>query len=114
MSESAATSTGSPLRNIGLLAVAQAVVGSNQAVFGVVASLTALTMIKDTSLSTLPVTFMTLGTALATGPSAYLLYRLGRRGGFMLGAALVVHAALVAALAAWRGKTAPRCGKSMI
>jgi MFS family permease len=103
MSESAATSTGSPLRNIGLLAVAQAVVGSNQAVFGVVASLTALTMIKDTSLSTLPVTFMTLGTALATGPSAYLLYRLGRRGGFMLGAALVVPAALVAALAAWLG-----------
>lgn len=103
MSEGAATSTGSPLRNIGLLAVAQAVVGSNQAMFGVVASLTALTMIDDTSLSTLPVTFMTLGTALATGPSAYLLYRLGRRGGFMLGAALVVPAALTAALAAWLG-----------
>jgi len=102
MSESAAA-TGSPLRNIGLLAVAQAVVGSNQAVFGVVASLTALTMIQDTGLSTLPVTFMTLGTALATGPSAYLLYRLGRRGGFMLGAALAVPAALLAALAAWLG-----------
>ena len=67
MSESAATSTGTPLRNIGLLAVAQAVVGSNQAVFGVVASLTALAMIEDTSLSTLPVAFMTIGTALATG-----------------------------------------------
>jgi MFS family permease len=103
MTQSDATATGSPLRNIGLLAVAQAVIGSNQAVFGVVASLTALTMVKDTSLSTLPVAFMTVGTALATGPSAYLIYRLGRRGGFMLGAALAVPGALLAALAAWLG-----------
>jgi MFS family permease len=103
MSESAAVAVGPPLRNIGLLAVAQAVVGSNQAVFGVVASLTALTMVQDTSLSTLPVAFMTVGTALATGPSAYLIYRLGRRGGFMLGAALAVPAALLAAFAAWLG-----------
>jgi MFS family permease len=103
MSESAAVAARPPLRNIGLLAVAQAVVGSNQAVFGVVASLTALTMVQDTSLSTLPVAFMTVGTALATGPSAYLIYRLGRRGGFMLGAALAVPAALLAAFAAWLG-----------
>lgn len=103
MSESVATETGSPLRNIGLLAVAQAVVGSNQAILGVVASLTALTMVEDKSFSTLPVTFMTIGTALATGPSAYLLYRLGRRGGFMLGAGLAVPGLLVAALAAWTG-----------
>ena len=103
MDERAATATGSPLRNIGLLALAQAVIGSNQAVLGVVASLTALTMIEDTSFSTLPVTFMTVGTALATGPSAYILYRLGRRGGFMLGAALAVPGLLLAALAAWLG-----------
>jgi len=103
MSESAATSAGSPLRNIGLLAVAQAVVGSNQAVLGVVASLTALTMVEDKSFSTLPVTFMTVGTALATGPSAYLLYRLGRRSGFMLGAGLAVPGLLLAAIAAWTG-----------
>ena len=101
MSESAAAAAGSPLRNIGLLAVAQAVVGSNQAVLGAVASLTAVAMVEDKSFSTLPVTFMTIGTALATGPSAYLLYRLGRRTGFTIGAALAVPGALLAAWAAW-------------
>lgn len=101
MSGSAATVAGSPLRNIGLLAAAQAVVGSNQAVLGAVASLTAVAMVEDKSFSTLPVTFMTIGTALATGPSVYLLYRLGRRQGFMLGAALAVPGSLLAAWAAW-------------
>jgi len=110
MTQSAVTATGSPLRNIGLLAAAQAVLGSNQAVMGVVASLTALTMVENTSLSTLPVTFMTVGTALATGPSAYILYRLGRRGGFMLGAALAVPGLLLAALAAWLGNFWLLCG----
>jgi len=110
MTQSAASATGAPLRNIGLLAAAQAVLGSNQAVMGVVASLTALTMIENTSLSTLPVTFMTVGTALATGPSAYILYRLGRRRGFMLGAALAVPGLLLAALAAWLGSFWLLCG----
>ena len=110
MTQSAASATGAPLRNIGLLAAAQAVLGSNQAVMGVVASLTALTMIENTSLSTLPVTFMTVGTALATGPSAYILYQLGRRRGFMLGAALAVPGLLLAALAAWLGSFWLLCG----
>lgn len=98
-----ATSTGTPLRNIGLLATAQAIVGSNQAVLGAVASLTAIAMIENKSLSTVPVTFMIIGTALATSPSAYLIHAWGRRQGFMLGAALAVPGALLAALAAWLG-----------
>lgn len=98
-----ASQTGTPLRNIGLLATAQAIVGSNQAVLGAVASLTAIAMIENKSLSTVPVTFMIIGTALATGPSAYLIHSWGRRQGFMLGAALAVPGALLAALAAWLG-----------
>ena len=94
---------GSPMRNIGLLATAQAIIGSNQAVLAAIASLTAVTLLDERSLSTLPVTLMIVGTALATGPSAWLIHRLGRRHGFMLGAALAIPGALLAALAAWLG-----------
>ncbi len=98
-----ANQTGTPVRNIGLLATAQAIVGSNQAVLGAIASLTAIAMIENKSLSTVPVTFMIIGTALATGPSAYIIHSWGRRQGFMLGAALAIPGALLAALGAWLG-----------
>ncbi len=97
------TPVGSPARNIGLLASAQAIVGSNQAVLAAIGSLTAVTLLDDRSLSTLPVSLMIVGTALATGPSAWLIHSLGRRRGFMLGAGLAVPGALLAALAAWLG-----------
>lgn len=95
--------TGSPLRNIGLLATAQAIIGSNQAVLGAAASLTAVAMIENKGLATIPVTCMVIGTALATGPSAYLIHSRGRRQGFMIGAALAVPGALLAAFSAWTG-----------
>ena len=44
-----ASQTGSPLRNIGLLAVAQAILGSNQAIIMSIASLTAATMVAAVS-----------------------------------------------------------------
>jgi predicted MFS family arabinose efflux permease len=96
-----ALQVGSPVRNIGLLAVAQAILGSNQAIIMSIASLTAATMVADKGFATLPVTLMIIGTALATGPAAFLIHSLGRREGLMLGAAVAIPAALVAALAAW-------------
>lgn len=92
---------GSPVRNIGLLAVAQAILGSNQAIIMSIASLTAATMVPDKGFATVPVTLMIIGTALATGPAALLIHSWGRREGLMFGAAVAVPAALVAALAAW-------------
>ena len=96
-----ATSIGSPLRNIGLLAVAQAILGSNQAIIMSIASLTAATMIADKGFATVPVTLMIIGTALATGPAALLIHSLGRREGLMLGASIAIPAGMIAALAAW-------------
>ena len=43
--------TGSPLRNIGLLATSQAIVGSNQAILMSVAALTAAEMVTDKSIA---------------------------------------------------------------
>ncbi len=96
-----AEQVGSPVRNIGLLAVAQAILGSNQAIIMSIASLTAATMVADKGFATLPVTLMIIGTALATGPAALLIHSFGRREGLMLGAAVAIPAALLAALAAW-------------
>lgn len=103
MHERVPQQVGSPLRNIGLLSVAQAIVGSNQAVLGAIASLTAIAMLEDKQFSTVPVTCMIIGTALATSPSAWIIHSWGRRQGFMLGAGLAIPGALLAALAAWLG-----------
>jgi predicted MFS family arabinose efflux permease len=91
----------SPVRNIGLLSTAQAILGSNQAIIMSIASLTAATMVADKGFATVPVTLMLIGTALATGPATLLIHSLGRREGLMLGAAIAIPAGLVAALAAW-------------
>ncbi|MBN9310649.1 MFS transporter [Devosia sp.] len=95
--------TGSPVRNIGLLALAQATMGSNQAILTSVASLTAAGMVADKAFATVPVTLMIIGTALATGPAAWLIHSWGRRNGLVFGAAVAIPAALVAAFAAWLG-----------
>lgn len=95
--------TGTPLRNIGLLAAAQAILGSNQAILMSLAALTAAQMLADKSLATLPVTLMIIGTALSTGPAATMIHSLGRRRGFVIGAAVSVPAALLAALATGLG-----------
>lgn len=100
---------GSPTRNIGLLAAAQAIIGSNQAILGSIASLTAATMVADRTISTVPVSLMIIGTALATGPSAWLIHNLGRRAGFVIGAALAIPGAVLAAYAAWRADFVVLC-----
>jgi len=92
---------GSPARNIGLLALANAVLGSNQVILSATAALTAATMVADRSYATVPVTLMILGTALATGPAAWLVHTWGRREAFAFGAAVAIPAALLAAYAAW-------------
>jgi predicted MFS family arabinose efflux permease len=101
MSESAGA--GSPVRNIALLAAAQATMGSNQAILMSIAALTAAGMVTDKAFATVPVTLMIIGTALATGPAAWLIHSWGRRNGLAFGAAIAIPGALVAAVAAWLG-----------
>jgi MFS family permease len=89
----------SPVRTIALLSISQALGGSNGAIVVAIGGLAAATLAPDRSLATLPVTAMVIGLALTSGLASYLIHRLGRRNGFMLGAALSLPAGLIAATA---------------
>lgn len=95
--------TGSAIRNIGLLSASQALAGSQSSILISVAALTAASMAPAQGLATLPTSLMIVGTALATGPAAWLIHSWGRRRGFIFGVSVSIPAALVAALAAWLG-----------
>lgn len=106
----AAEIVGSPVRNIALLSISQALAGSSQAILISVAALTAASMAPAQGLATLPVTLMIIGTALTTGPAAWLIHSWGRKQGFMFGASISIPAALLAAAAAWMGNFWLFCG----
>lgn len=88
-----------PVRTIALLSVSQALNGSNGAIVIAVGGLAAATMAPDRSIATLPVTAMVIGLAVTSGIATFLIHRLGRRNGFMLGASLSLPAGLIAATA---------------
>lgn len=90
-------------RNISLLALMQAIVGSNQAIIMAVGALTAASLAPDKSMATLPTTFMILGLALMAAPATKIIYALGRRNGFMLGASIGIIAGFIAGLAVYLG-----------
>lgn len=90
--------TGTAVRNIALLSASQAVAGSQQALIMAVGALVGVTMAPDPVFATLPPTTMVLGLAIAAGPAAYLIHRIGRKKAFMLGAALSMVGGLLAAL----------------
>lgn len=87
------------IRNIGLLSAGQAIGGSNQSIVMSVAAIAAAGFAPDPKLATVPATAMIIGLALSAGPATFFIYRLGRRGGFILGALLAVLAGLVASWA---------------
>jgi MFS family permease len=93
----------SSVRNLALLSTAGAIVGSNQAILAAIGGLTAAAMAPNPALATLPVTVMIIGTAVATTPSAHIIHSWGRRQSFMLGAAVTIPAAMLAAVSAWIG-----------
>ncbi|HUV32792.1 MAG TPA: MFS transporter, partial [Devosiaceae bacterium] len=90
-------------RNIGLLAICQAIGGSNQAIIIAVAALTAATLAPDPALATVPMTATILGLALFAVPAARLVHRLGRKPAFMIGSVMAIVAGLLAAFAVWLG-----------
>lgn len=86
-------------RNIGLLAVTQATGGSSQAIIMAVGALTAVNLAPDIRLATLPTTAMIIGVAIMAGPATKIIYAIGRRNGFLIGATLGVVAGISAAAA---------------
>ncbi|GLQ18226.1 MFS transporter [Maritalea porphyrae] len=86
-------------RNIGLLAITQATGGSSQAIIMAVGALTAANLAPDKSMATIPTTAMIIGLALMAGPATKIIYALGRKNGFLIGATLGVVAGICAATA---------------
>lgn len=92
----AATPSGS-MRNVFLLALSQAIVGSQQALVMSIAALIGVTLAPDPSLATVPVTSMIMGLALFAGPAAFLSHRMGRKRAFIMGACISIAGGLLAA-----------------
>jgi predicted MFS family arabinose efflux permease len=86
-------------RNIGLLAATQATLGAQQALVMTVGALVGVLLAPNPAFATVPATAMIVGLALAAGPSAFLVHRLGRKRAFIGGGLLTIVACLLAALA---------------
>ncbi len=85
-------------KNIALLSISQAIVGSQQALIMTVGALVGMTLAPSPALATVPITSMVLGLAFSAGIAAILSHRLGRTKAFMFGATLSVFAGIIATI----------------
>lgn len=90
-------------RQVLLLATAQALFQTASVMVMAVGGLAGALVTGDPRLATAPIAAMFLGTAVSTVPASMWMARVGRRPGFVFGAALGVLAGVVAALGLWLG-----------
>ena len=90
-------------RTARVLAVAQALGGANPAIIVSLGGLVGESLAHDSGLATLPVSLLQLGLATGTVPASLVMRRLGRRGGYLIGAAIGMVAGSIAATAATIG-----------
>ncbi|MBY6308486.1 MFS transporter [Alcaligenes faecalis] len=91
------THADSSRRNAFILSGMQALGGANPALVVALSSLVGQKMASSPDLATLPVGIFNLGLAVGILPAAYLMRRLGRQGGYIIGALLGIGAGLLAA-----------------
>lgn len=75
-------------RNVVLLAASQGLFQTTSVLIMTVGGLAGYMLATDKALATLPISAMSVGTAITTIPASLLMARIGRRGGFMIGTAL--------------------------
>ena len=85
-------------RNVGILAFAQAVLGSQLAIQIILGGLAGAYLTHDPSLATLPISISVLSSMFAAPLASLFMGRYGRRAGFLLGAAF---GAVAGALSTW-------------
>jgi len=91
-------------RNAFVLALSQAVVGSATPIAISLGALSGHYLLgPDKSLATAPVTGLNIGLALGALPAAWIMRRIGRKGGFHAGTIVTGLAGIVATLALFRG-----------
>jgi MFS family permease len=88
-------------RNVGLLAVCQALLLTNNATLIAINGLAGLALAPRAALATLPVTFWVVGGALATMLASLHMKRVGRQRGLILGTLWGIAGALLCAGAVW-------------
>jgi MFS family permease len=88
-------------RNVGVLAVCQGLLLTNNAVLVTVNALAGFALAPEKALATLPVTAYFVGSMLTTLPFSFLMKRYGRRLGFTLGAACAIVGSLLCAAAVY-------------
>ncbi len=87
--------------NVGLLSGCFALVITGNVLLVTVTALVGQQLADDKSLVTLPAAFMWLGTAAGTMPASFLMRRIGRRAGFVVGAVIGMAGAALAAQAVY-------------
>lgn len=91
----------SEMRNVLLLASAQALFQTASVMVMTLSGLVGLQLATDKSLATLPIAMMMVAAAATMIPASMLMQRLGRKAGFLLGTVLGCAAGLTAAGAIW-------------
>ena len=87
-------------RNAIVLACAQALGGANPAIIVSLGGIVGSQLVTDKAFATVPVSLMQLGIACGVIPAAFLMRRLGRRSGYLIGAFVGATAAGIAAAGA--------------
>lgn len=90
-------------RSVGFLAACQALFQSATILGMTLSGLVGFGLAPTPSLATLPITMVVLGTALVTIPASFVMKRLGRRRGFLIGAACGISSALISSYAIFTG-----------
>lgn len=93
--------TPAEMRNVLLLASAQALFQTASVMVMTISGLVGLQLAIDKNLATLPIAMMMVAAAATMIPAAMLMQRFGRKAGFLLGTALGCAAGLTAAAAIW-------------
>jgi len=96
-------------RNVRLLAVCQALAMTANSLVLSTSALVGVALASRPGLATLPIALQFLATMLATIPASLLMGRIGRRGGFLVGAALGIVAGVLASIGILRADFALFC-----
>ena len=86
-------------QNVLVLSACQTLFGACRSMLSATAPLVAYTIVDEKALATLPTSLIIVGTALSTIPAAMFMRRLGRRAGFISGAAIGAAAGMVCLVA---------------
>ncbi len=93
----------SMLRNVSILAVCQGFFNSTQSIMISIGGLVGFMLATDKSLATLPVTAVVTGTAIASIPASFVMDRIGRRAGFIIGSFAGIMGAALAGSGVYTG-----------